>query len=437
MEPVFVNWSRNMETRNARHIAFFLLAALIGNRFLAGVFLDPIRMEAVAPLLDIWSIFALVSVVWIGFSRRPFDNLVAFSPLYWLFCLIALLALYLQGNLVYYAQFKVLRNVFMLGLWLLAAYGMQSHVIAHLKHYRLIQGLIVAVFGVFTLFVVAEIALAWPARTHAYTRTFANNTWFINYGGPVNELGFRDHPAKPSQGKRPKTVLFIGDSFLAGPGIKNIDNRVNGVAERSLDSTWRTVNLGWGGYDTRDEFRTLREFPYGYDAVVLCWLPNDILPVADSLGYHYERQFAYSDLGISGWFIERSFALNYLYWSLPHDDFPEFLPRLKSLYEDPKVWQAHTRDIQQIIDYCAERQIPLFAVIYPYPQNVQATDFATNKVKAYLSAQKIPFLDAASVWRDIPAKDLVLNRNDGHPNKEAQKLVGEALGTMLRDSLMK
>lgn len=425
-----------METRNARHIAFFLLSALLGNRFLVGIFLDPVRMEAVGPLLDIWSAFALASVVWIGFSRRPFDNLVAVSPAYWLFCMVSLLALYFQGNLVYYAQFKVLRNIIMVGIWLLAAYGMQSHVIARLRHHRLVQGLLVSVFGLFTLFVVAEIALAWPGRTHAYTRTFANNTWFIRHGGPVNEIGYRDDPAAPPRGNHSKTLLMIGDSFLAGPGIAQIDDRFSGIVQKAFQPRWRCVNLGWGGYDTRDELRAMQHFPYPYDAVVLTWLPNDLLPVADTLGFSYERQFAYSDMGPHGWLVERSFALNYLYWSLPHDDFPSFLPKLKELFEHPAVWEAHQRDLDRVVKACADQGKPLYVVLFPYPQNIAATQFATDKAKAFFESRDVPVLDAGPVWAGNAPDALVLNRNDGHPSLLAHQLLGEAMVHWLEPYLL-
>ena len=403
--------------------AILLLSAAILNRFTAAFVLDEIRMEAVAPFLDIWAIGAIISSFWIILSKKAVPILLRNSVGFWLFVLIWAMALYFQGNLIFYAKFKLLRNATIIAIWLLAAYGLLRVVIPRLQS-KVAQGIAAAVFGLFSLFIITEIALAWPARTHAYTRTFANNTWFMRYGGPVNELGYHDYPATPIPGDTRKTILFIGDSFLAGPGIENIDERFTGVVQTVMKDKFRIVNLGWGGYDTRDELRSLREFPYPVDRVILCWLPNDILPVADSLGYAFERQFQYTDLGVGGWIIERSFALNYLYWSVSHDDFPEFLPRLKKLYDDPQVWEAHTRDLAAVHDYCKSKNIPLGIIVLPYPQNIGATRFATEKTVSFFQNRGVAAFDVGIIWSEHPPKSLVLNVNDGHPSHLAHFILG-------------
>jgi len=102
----------------------------------------------------------------------------------------------------------------------------------------------------------------------------------------TDELGCRGaavaHP-KPDGVRR---MMFLGDSVTFGWGVSDEETFVHLVEEHlSERGSWETINTGHMGYDTVQELGAFDEVAAHYepDAVVLVYVDNDVVPMAQVL----------------------------------------------------------------------------------------------------------------------------------------------------------
>ena len=71
--------------------------------------------------------------------------------------------------------------------------------------------------------------------TDGYGFTAMNYWWYKDYGwAHLNSLGYRDYEPTPDDPAHPLTRIgVIGDSFVMGHGINNIDDTFPQLLERS------------------------------------------------------------------------------------------------------------------------------------------------------------------------------------------------------------
>jgi hypothetical protein len=107
--------------------------------------------------------------------------------------------------------------------------------------------------SLFVLFLLLEATFMFIPRSHSADYTLASRLWYKQYWQPVNSLGFRDrepdndHPA----------ILFVGDSFTAGHGIKSINDRFSDIVGKTLKNRvqqYNAINIGLPNLDTRSEY---------------------------------------------------------------------------------------------------------------------------------------------------------------------------------------
>lgn len=77
-----------------------------------------------------------------------------------------------------------------------------------------------------------------------------------------------------------RRVLVLGDSFTAGHGVDEYRHRFSNVLGENLGDGWAVANVARVGWQTGQQIRALREFPYDPDIVVLSYTMNDILGVS-------------------------------------------------------------------------------------------------------------------------------------------------------------
>ncbi len=108
----------------------------------------------------------------------------------------------------------------------------------------------------------------------------------------VNSIGFRD--AERSVEKSSFRILMLGDSVLAGHGIRNIDDLISRKLESRLKSRGydlEVLNFGVGGYATYAEIELLRlkGILFDPDLVIILFIQNDF----ELFGYqlhHYKPE---------------------------------------------------------------------------------------------------------------------------------------------------
>jgi hypothetical protein len=156
------------------------------------------------------------------------------------------------------------------------------------KRYRTLQaparGLLITYFTVALLLVVGEGYFRFVYAESDGLPTLASQNWLARYWH-TNALGYRDPDWDSDTLATRKTILVVGDSFAAGWGIANPDDRFGNVLGKRLGDDYAVINLGKPGASTVEERDDLQKYPLEkVDVVILQYYLNDIENAALSIG---------------------------------------------------------------------------------------------------------------------------------------------------------
>jgi len=290
-----------------------------------------------------------------------------------------------------------------------------------------------ALFSFVFLFLVLESGFMYVKRSNAFGDTLASRLWFDTYWKPINSYGFRDkEPGKDTT----SDIFFIGDSFTAGHGIKNINDRFADVVHTKMIGNGirsDVVNLGRQGADTRDEYQTMTNFIKTSGKkpayIVLQYFGNDIEEVAKQHGMTFSMFKPYGDLNSTGkYFIKKSFFLNYLYWMVPGRGYSSYFDFLEKSYASDSVFRLHELDLQQFTSFSRLNHIPLLVVVFPFMQNpALSKKVYLDKLESWFRENNVDYIDVASLIGPMPAAERVVNGNDAHASVAVNRLVGNAV----------
>ncbi|MCF0064903.1 SGNH/GDSL hydrolase family protein [Dyadobacter chenwenxiniae] len=272
-----------------------------------------------------------------------------------------------------------------------------------------------------------EIIFMYIPQSHEGVLSKASQIWWEKYWKPINSLGYHDKEIKKEPGK--KKILVIGDSFAAGHGLKDVNERFSNQLEASLGADKHSVyNLGMSGADTRDEAKRLVEFPVKPDVIVLEYFPNDIEKVGREKGLSLSGAEPYADLkGPMATLVKRFYLPNFIYWQLPHTGFSTFEKFVQTAYTDTTVLNAHLRDLSKMIDYRDSTGAKMYAVFIPFLFQVDKSAGYTKPVEDYLRSKGVTVVGINDGVLKIPEKERVVGKNDGHGSATLNKLIADRL----------
>ena len=278
-----------------------------------------------------------------------------------------------------------------------------------------------------------EIIFMYVPQSHEGVLSKASQIWWEKYWKPVNSLGYRDKEI--TENKTGKTnILVVGDSFSAGHGLENVEDRFSNMLEAKLgqDKT-QVYNLSLSGADTRDEAKRLKEFPVKPDIIVLQYFPNDIEKVAREKGVPLSGAEPYADIsGISGSIVRRFYLPNFIYWQLPHTGFSTFEKFVQTAYTDTTVLNAHLRDMSQMISYRDSTKAKMYAVFIPFLFQLDKSAAYTKPVEDYLRKNGVTVVTLTDGIAKIPEKERVVGKNDGHASAVVNKLIADRLYDVMK-----
>ena len=271
-----------------------------------------------------------------------------------------------------------------------------------------------------------EIIFMYIPQSHEGVLSKASRIWWEKYWHPVNALGYHDKEINPAANK--KNMLFVGDSFAAGHGLKNVSERFSDIVGESLNKEYNVYNLGVSGADTRDEARRLKEFPVKPDVIVLQYFPNDIEKVGREKGLSLAGAQPYADLkGIGLTVVSRFYLPNFIYWQLPHASFSTFENFVQTAYTDTTVLNAHLRDMSDILAYRDSTGAKMYAVFIPFLFQMEKSAGYTRPVEDFLKKNGVTVVTLDKEIAGIPEKDRVVGKNDGHGSIQLNEAIANKL----------
>lgn len=295
------------------------------------------------------------------------------------------------------------------------------------KANKLISNIATIVVPIFVTLVFLEIIFMYIPQSHEGVLSKASQIWWEKYWKPVNSLGYHDKEVTQEPGK--KHVLVVGDSFAAGHGLKNVDDRFSNILEAELGKDKYTVyNLGMSGADTRDEAKRLLEFPVKPDIIILEYFPNDVDKVGIEKGLSLSASETYADIKSPiTTLVSRFYLPNFIYWQLPHTGFSTFENFVQKAYSDTTILNAHLRDLSTITNYKDSTGAKMYAVFVPFLSQMEKSAGYTKPVEDFLKSKGVTVVPLNDGINRIPVKERVVGKNDGHASAAVNKLIADRL----------
>ncbi|MCE6990324.1 SGNH/GDSL hydrolase family protein [Dyadobacter sp. CY323] len=291
----------------------------------------------------------------------------------------------------------------------------------------LIANIVTIVIPLVVTLIFLEIIFMYIPQSHEGVLSKASQIWWEKYWNPVNTLGYHDKEIKQESTK--KNVLVIGDSFAAGHGLKDVNERFSNMLEAKLGpDKYSVYNLGMSGADTRDEAKRLAEFPVKPDIIILEYFPNDIEKVGREKGLTLSGAEPYADLtGPMATIVKRFYLPNFIYWQLPHTGFSTFEKFVQTAYTDSTVLNAHLRDLSKMTEYRDSTNAKMYAVFIPFLFQIEKSAGYTKPVEDYLRSKGVTVVGINDGITKIPEKERVVGKNDGHGSATLNALIADRL----------
>ena len=288
--------------------------------------------------------------------------------------------------------------------------------------------------GSFTL--TLEIVFTFIPRSHGVGYTYASKLWFQKYWkNTLNNFGYRDK--EPLLDK--ESIFFIGDSFTAGHGIINTEERVSNLVGAKLKK-YQSINLGVNGADSKKEYKAMINFTkkssISPKKIILQYYGNDIEHSAYFYGAPIINIKPYKNLNF---FLKQavtgSCLINYLYWLFPDkDESSTYFDFLSSAYNDDKILNNHLADLSKFINFSSENDIELIIVVYPFLNNVTLSEeLYVRKILNHFKSQNVKTINVSELILGIPTKKLVINSSDSHPTPFVNSIVAKKLTEIIRN----
>ncbi len=294
------------------------------------------------------------------------------------------------------------------------------------------QGLLITYFTILLLVAVGEGYFRFVYAESDGLPTLASQNWLARYWH-TNALGYRDPDWDSATLASRKTVLIDGDSFAAGWGIPNPDDRFGNVLSKRLGDDYATVNIGKPGASTVEETDNLQKYPLDkVDVVILQYYLNDIENAALSIGLDPKLD---PTRGMPAW-VNESYLVNFVYWRLiarlnpAQEGTQTYWDWLYSMYDNSTVWAIHQQQINEFTDVVAQKSAKLIVVIFPNMldpfHSVPYVDRVAQafEAKGVKSQYIVKLFDAAAA---MPLNERVVSERDAHASAAFNRIVGEIL----------
>ena len=251
--------------------------------------------------------------------------------------------------------------------------------------------------------------------------------------GHINSQGFRGTAVSRNKPKDKKRIIFLGDSFTLGFGVKDEDTlpvNVEKMLNAQLPFDVEVLNFGVTNTATGDQVRLLENYALAFhpDVVIIVIFLNDAkwggtiefmsrAQILISL-----RQYSYflnAMIGsVEGLIMHRKMIQHYL----------------QGYEENSPGWQSIQTALEKGKALGKRRHFELLVTVYPVLYHLdQRYPFQKihQKIARFCQNESIRFFDFLQGFNGIRDKDLWVHRTDQHPNNTAQKIAAKSLASYL------
>lgn len=289
-----------------------------------------------------------------------------------------------------------------------------------------------------TLVLLAEIRFRFfMDTTDSLGFTKISERWVLRHWR-TNGAGCRDnieYSPVIQPGKR--RVSFVGDSFTAGHGIKNVEDRFANRL-RALHPDWEVHLLANVGLDTGSEIALLQKAlsrDYRFDEVVLVYCLNDVCDLLMAPGQPFENRLpSFENRG--PWFTRGSYFLDLFYNRYKASRNPyvrDYFSFVKAGYRGD-YWLKQQARLKELRDLVQSHGGHLSVVTFPFLHALGPGydyGFVHDELNNFWSSLQVPHLDLLPVCAGHTASELTVNAHDAHPNELASRLAAEAINRVL------
>jgi lysophospholipase L1-like esterase len=237
-----------------------------------------------------------------------------------------------------------------------------------------------------------------------------------------------------------RRITFLGDSFTAGHGIPEVDDRFVNLV-RSARPEWEVQSLAADGIDTGREIKSLQQFletRLELDVVVLVYCLNDISDLIDE--WNEMLPLIRESKAKQGFLLRNSYAISTLYFRykvLNHPSAANYFRFVLDHYEG-STWEMQRNRLsvlQRIVELSGGR---LLVVTFPFLHSL-GPGYAFRGVHEQLAALwqdlQVPHLDLLTTFESAEPEEIVLNQYDAHPNHAAHRQAAREIEIFLNTEI--
>jgi lysophospholipase L1-like esterase len=275
-------------------------------------------------------------------------------------------------------------------------------------------------------------------QTDALADTLVSAAWSRCYVHR-NNIGVRDnidYAYARAAGKR--RVTFVGDSFTAGLGVKDVEDRFpNRIRRRHPE--WEVHAIAQPGLETSNEVEAVHNLVvsnhYALDLVVLVYNMNDIGEVMPDSIAAYKKLLA--DPFRNSWLCRNSYFINlyYLRWQVRCTArLQNYFDELEAAYRG-SIFEKHKVALTAMCNMTVIRGGRLVVVTFPFMHDPARFKAAHERMNQFWQEHGVPHLDLLPVFSNLPPAGITVNAHDAHPNERAHELAAEKIDVFLREQL--
>lgn len=338
-------------------------------------------------------------------------------------------------SLNYFIEHKILYIFFIIRIILIIA---TIFLINFLLYKKIIKKKIPAVYknislSIFTVIIfllILEGIFMFIPISHNAGYSLASVNWHYYYWKPINKQGYRDKEHNLDKLKTKKKVFVLGDSVTAGDGIKKVKNRYSDVLRSLLPDNYELLNMGMRGSETKDEFERLTNFRIKPDILIFQYYMNDFEQAAVSNGKDFSVT-PYSSAFLK--IIANSYLFNFVYWTIPQKEISNrYTDFLVSSFENSTIRDEHLRDLYSFIRISKKYNIELVVMLVPNLSRQEISNKYLPFIEKLFTNNNIPVLNVSDLVKDMKMHKRIVNKNDGHPSKIVNKMMGTELYNLLK-----